>query len=210
SRVAACKDADLTFHLLPTGTVMFGIGGSFKRPESAEAADAISAEIGKMGLDGTVSSIYFHWFRDPNNDTMILYYLRESQKRNLVMAIGLIAMVIILGLLVWQTYRVRTARRLAEEAQRVAESAVLTKSQFLANMSHEIRTPMNGILGMTELLAGTELTAEQREYLGVVRSSAESLLGVINDVLDLSKIEAGKMTLDPIASDLRAGVSDAS
>lgn len=131
-----------------------------------------------------------------------------SPLRFIVMGVLLVCAIAGIGLRHWLSLALRRelqARRLAEQNTRAAETS---KGQFVATVSHEIRTPMNGILGMTGLLLRGELTPEQREQVKLVQTSAESLLALVNDVLDVSRIEAGRLLLRPRNFRLREAVED--
>ena len=104
--------------------------------------------------------------------------------------------------------RIRQRTEDLEKAMRAALAASQAKSEFLANMSHELRTPMNGLLGMLEVVLDSSLSAEQREELAIAQRSAYALLALLNDILDLSKIEAGKMMIESIPYNVRTVLDD--
>ena len=107
-----------------------------------------------------------------------------------------------------QRFRVRTAERaeVLRKARNAAESAAEAKANFIASMSHEIRTPLNGVLGMAQSLFADELRPEQRDKVSIILDSGNSLMGLLNDVLDLSKIDAGKLEIAPVDGDLRSSL----
>ena len=104
-------------------------------------------------------------------------------------------------------HRLRTAQEELTRAAAAAEASNQAKSSFLANMSHEIRTPLNGILGMAQVLENEPLTASQRESVRTILDSGQTLMTLLNDVLDLSKIEAGKLEYRPIEGEISGRIS---
>ena len=127
---------------------------------------------------------------------------QSAQSIRVLMRSGFMTAILVGFLGLWVTLRDLKRREMVEqrlgESRDAAEEAVRAKSEFLATMSHEIRTPLNGVIGMTGLLLDTSLTAEQLEYVSTVRHSGAALLAVVNDILDFSRIEAGKLDLEEV------------
>jgi PAS domain S-box-containing protein len=103
--------------------------------------------------------------------------------------------------------KAESATKIAEDATHIAEDAVKAKQQFLSNMSHEIRTPMNAIIGFTKVVLKTDLTVKQKEYLNAIKLSGDALIVLINDILDLAKVDAGKMTFEQVPFKLTSSIS---
>jgi signal transduction histidine kinase/ActR/RegA family two-component response regulator len=177
-----------------------GVGAYPRDAEAIRAADAIRARIGDMARDGALTAISLRWYAHPSQETLMLEYLESANRLNRAFGLAIALLTVAFASLIWLAVRLRGAKL-------VAERASAARSEFVANMSHEVRTPMTAILGLTELALDTPLTGEQRGYLGDVRSAATNLLGILNDILDFSRMEAGKLELIEEPFSLRSSVA---
>ncbi len=206
-RPSMCAGVELSSEALPGAIIYSGTGATLKSAWARRAADRIRAQMPSLVMDRTVAEIDRRWSVVSANELVIIQEFERSRRQNYLLMGGVVVLTLLVFGFVWQNWRIRQARRSAEEAREEAERATAAKSEFLANMSHEIRTPMNGIIGMAELAMAAE-GSEQREFLSLVRSSADSLLVILNDILDYSKIQAGKIAIDAVRFVLPELLSD--
>ena len=169
---------------------------------AAEAGDRLQYAIVGMMDDGTLSGMIHQWSPFTSVDSYSVETLKVMSSRSRALMVGVLGLLVVavaMSVAFRQTLRAKHAARRASDA----------KSEFLANMSHEIRTPMNAIVGMSGLLADMNLPDEAAEFAGIIRKSSDALLTILNDILDLSKIEAGRLALEQVPYNLRLCLEDA-
>lgn len=169
---------------------------------NAAAVEALRAGVDDLIRDGTFQRIVDRWSSFTGGEMEVIAELNSTRTLNMVI-LACLAFALSLGvLLIIQNHRLKAANQMAG-------AAAQAKDQFLATVSHEIRTPLNGILGMSDLLLTTPLSAEQRDHAEIIRESGTSLLRLINDLLDFAKMEAGQLRMQMTPFDLRPAVEAA-
>lgn len=192
NRPEDCPPLKLSSLLLQETARSFAIGA---RPGFEQQARKLRTAIDSLADSGELVDIAARWRLLQRDDSTVMLWLNRTREKNDLLQKLTWSLVVLLILVLIFAQRLAHARRQAELSARA-------RSQFLANMSHEIRTPMNGILGMTDLVLGTNLNPDQRNFLSMARSSAHGLLQILDDILDFSRIESGKLNLESIPFNL--------
>lgn len=199
-RPPGCEHASLRLIMIPGASTQLRI---MSTAEARQTAGQLRSAITKMAQENYLTGAVERWSALASQDIRSAYQLEQAvTKRRQFQDALLVVVLLLLGL--GRLYRRAHVDRLrAAEAQAAAERANTAKSEFLANMSHELRTPLNAIVGLTQLVIEAEMNAGKRKDLEAVKSSAGTLLQIINEVLDLARIEAGRMRLEEAVFDLR-------
>ena len=197
-RPSGCEDSKLGIRVIPGMNQPMTTVSTMPFRKSVEA---LRAEIDVMFLDGRFGHLLDDWFVFSNIEAHSMIELSHQRERTRYGYLAFTVMMLVTATILWMAVAARKAGRNAERANEA-------KSRFLANVSHEIRTPMNGVIGIADVLAHTQLTVEQREYVETIGDSARLQLTLLNDILDSAKIEAGKLTLESIPFSAQALFAD--
>ncbi len=198
-RPEGCQKQPLKLHALhddPTGIATAADPG-FER-----YADRLREEISRMAADGAMHRIYSRYSDIVGTDVNNVFRLQDAEHREMLLKWGLATLAFCASLLLWQMLRLSQTRRKLERALKRSRAAEVAKNDFLATMTHEIRTPLHGFLGLTKLLLDSPLNPEQRDYASTALRSALHLSQLLNDVLDYSKLEAGRMQVESVPVEL--------
>jgi signal transduction histidine kinase/ActR/RegA family two-component response regulator len=198
-RPRGCEEANFHVVAVPGATHGFCL---MAQPGAEGAATVLRDAISQMAREGRLSTLIARWSPLAGMDAQAVARLEEAERRGETAFYALLCSLLGGALLTWQFARAQRAKHEARLAQRAAERANRAKSEFLATLSHEIRTPLNGVVGMTQLLMDEEFSVDRRADLARIRASADLLLGILNGVLDISKVEAGELELDRYSFDL--------
>ena len=198
NRPAACEGVPLKVNLIKDAVAN---GALASTGSAAAVADELRSEISKLAADGTMAASMERWVWFSANETRSVLVMQEAGRQRQVLMYCLLLALLASVSLFWQARKAASARKAAERASAV-------KSEFLANMSHEIRTPLNGVLGLLNIVLDGEVTPSERQHIETARQSGESLLAVLNDILDLAAVEAGALRIAKAEFNLQRTLND--